>query len=167
MPGSPEALLITGPYGAGKSLLAANLADELERRSVPFAALDLDWLAWFHPGDDPTTEERIFLANVQAVVANYRSVGITQFVLAGSVETRDQLHALAAAAGMPMRVLRLTAPPDVLERRLRADQRPADFEVARGQVVRELGAAIAERTVDSSGSIAPLVDDVLAWLGWI
>ena len=81
--GSPEALLITGPYGAGKSLLAATVADELERRGVRFAAVDLDWLAWFDPGDDPATAQRIFLANLRAVVANYRSIGITWFVFAG------------------------------------------------------------------------------------
>ena len=107
---SPEALLITGAYGTGKSLLAANLADELERRRIRFAAIDLDWLAWFDPGDEPADEERVFLANLRAVVANYRAIRIPWFVLAGSVEDRDQLEAISDAIGLPVRVLRLTVP---------------------------------------------------------
>jgi hypothetical protein len=166
MRGSPEALLVTGAYGVGKSLLAANLGDELERRRARFAAIDLDWLAWFDAGEDIANEERVFLANLTAVVANYRSIGIRWYVLAGSTETADQATAIEAAIDMPLRVLRLTAPIDVIERRLRADKRAADFEVALGQVQRDFAAGIAERTLDGTPDVATLVADVLAWLDW-
>jgi hypothetical protein len=163
---SPEALLITGAYGTGKSLLAANLADELERRRIRFAAIDLDWLAWFDPGDEPADEERVFLANLRAVVANYRAIRIPWFVLAGSVEDRDQLEAISDAIGLPVRVLRLTAPIALIERRLAADGRPADHQVAVGQLERRLGESIAERSIENAGSIQDVVTAVLDWLGW-
>ncbi len=38
----PEAVLITGVYGSGKTSVVEEIADVLERRGVPYAALDLD-----------------------------------------------------------------------------------------------------------------------------
>ena len=38
-----EAVLITGVFGSGKSSVAAELADLLEREGLSYAALDLDW----------------------------------------------------------------------------------------------------------------------------
>ena len=55
-----SAVLLTGVYGAGKSSVAVELADILEKRGVPFAALDLDWLTWFQgSGDDGTEGQRV------------------------------------------------------------------------------------------------------------
>jgi Mrp family chromosome partitioning ATPase len=41
-----DGVLITGVYGTGKSSVAAEIAETLERRGVPYGALDLDWLGW-------------------------------------------------------------------------------------------------------------------------
>ena len=46
-----DGVLITGVYGTGKSSVAAEIAETLERHGVPYGALDLDWLTWFEvPG---------------------------------------------------------------------------------------------------------------------
>ena len=51
-----DGVLITGVYGSGKSTVAAEVADQLERQQVAYAALDLDWLTWFEvPGLDHDT----------------------------------------------------------------------------------------------------------------
>jgi adenylylsulfate kinase-like enzyme len=47
MPGPAEAVLLTGVYGSGKSTVVEEMASLLEERGAPYAALDLDWLAWF------------------------------------------------------------------------------------------------------------------------
>ena len=65
---------ITGVYGAGKSSVAAEIADLLERQGSSFAALDLDWLGWSsavrHDDDD---SYGVFLQNLGDVVGNYLS----------------------------------------------------------------------------------------------
>ncbi len=47
MKDDPEAVLITGVYGAGKSPVAQEIADIIEDRRISYALLDLDFLAWF------------------------------------------------------------------------------------------------------------------------
>jgi adenylylsulfate kinase-like enzyme len=37
-----EAVLITGLFGTGKSSVAVEIADILEKRGVPYAVIDLD-----------------------------------------------------------------------------------------------------------------------------
>ena len=50
---APQALVITGVYGVGKTTTAAQIADLLEERGAHYAALDLDWLSWAWTMDDP------------------------------------------------------------------------------------------------------------------
>ncbi len=125
--GDVEGVLITGVYGAGKSSVAEEIADALEARGARFGAVDLDWLMWFGvPGVEPENLRRVFVANLTAVVANYRNAGVIHFVFAGAVRDREEVAELEAAAGMPLRVVRLVvsreqvdAPSDE-----RPDQRP-------------------------------------------
>ena len=53
MSGAPEALVISGVYGVGKTSTTGQIADMLEERGVRYAALDLDWLSWAWTGDGP------------------------------------------------------------------------------------------------------------------
>jgi adenylylsulfate kinase-like enzyme len=39
-----EAVLINGLFGTGKSSVAVEMADILEKRGLPYAVVDLDWL---------------------------------------------------------------------------------------------------------------------------
>ncbi|MGH3144298.1 MAG: hypothetical protein ACRDTR_00680 [Rubrobacter sp.] len=50
--GEIEAVLITGVFGSGKTSVTEELADVLGERGVAYAALDLDWLAWFDTGSE-------------------------------------------------------------------------------------------------------------------
>ncbi len=42
----PEAVLLIGPYGSGMTSVAVEMAELIEDRDVPYAAIDLDWRAW-------------------------------------------------------------------------------------------------------------------------
>ena len=46
MQDEPQAALITGLFGTGKSSVAIEMADVLEQRGLPYAVIDLDWLCW-------------------------------------------------------------------------------------------------------------------------
>ena len=50
----PEAALITGVFGSGKSTVLAEAADLLEVGGLPFAAIDVDWLGWAVTAADAT-----------------------------------------------------------------------------------------------------------------
>ena len=84
------------------------------------AAIDLDWLGWFGaPIDwDEHEDPRIGNANLAAMRANYLEVGVRSFVLAGTVRSEAQLSGIRAALGMPLAVVRLDVPLEVIRARL-------------------------------------------------
>src|SRR5262245_41809878 len=106
-----EAVLLTGAFGVGKSAVAAEIADALERLGVRYAMLDLDYLAWGYPGsDEDGAEFDMLLRNLEPVLSNYLSVGVRRVVLAGTIHAPQELAGLRAALPMPLRVVRLTVP---------------------------------------------------------
>jgi len=67
----PQAALITGLFGTGKSSVAIEMADVLEQRGLPYAVIDLDWLCWGWAGGAEGSEHRMMLANLAPVMTNY------------------------------------------------------------------------------------------------
>jgi adenylylsulfate kinase-like enzyme len=166
---SPEAVLLTGPFGSGKSSMAVEIADLLEERGVPYAAIDLDWLCWGDPGDDRDgAEHRMLLRNLTPVVANYLDAGVTRFVLARSIHESWQLDSLREALGMPLRVVRLTAPWPVIEARLRDDLTSGreDDLVEALELGPDAGAGLEDHTVDNDRDLREVAHEVAALLGW-
>lgn len=169
---APRAVLVTGPYGSGKSSVVAEIAETLERRGVAYGAIDLDWLTWFEaPGMDQAALDRVYLDNVAAVLGNYLAAGVDRLVLAGAVAERTQVAALEAAAGISLRVARLEAPFAVIEARLRSDPtagRANDLEVARRWLAEGTGSDLGD-AVFSNGDrpIAEVAREIVGWLGWL
>jgi hypothetical protein len=165
-----EAVLITGAYGSGKSSLAAEIADMLEERGLPYAAIDLDWLAWADTGrQDESAEHRLLLKNLASVMRNYLDAGVRFFVLARAFRSTSELESLIGALPMRPRLVRLTLPADVIERRL-----GSDVTSGRHDDLRELTALVAEaevegiedRTVSNDRPISGAAAEVLEWLDW-
>ena len=165
-----EAVLITGVYGVGKSSVAAEIAELLEERGVAYAALDLDWLAWFDTGsDDPAAEYRMMLANLTAMVANYLAAGVRFFVLARSIRDRSELDRLAAELPMPLRVVRLELPLKEIEQRLAADLtsgRQRDLRNAAAWIAASRGQGVEDLTVPNDRAIHTVAVEILDWLAW-
>ncbi len=116
-----DTVWINGSVGAGKTTAADRLGDELERRGVPGAVIDVDWLrrSWPAPADDPFGTE-LALANARAVAANFRACGALVVVAAGVVETADEAARGADALGATrMLLVRLTVDAEVAGLRLR------------------------------------------------
>ncbi|MFG1906504.1 AAA family ATPase [Kribbella sp. NPDC048928] len=115
-----DAVLINGSVGTGKTTTAERLGDELERRGVAGAVIDVDWLrrAWPAPADDPF-QTTLALENLQTIASNFRRAGARVLVAATVVETLDELQRNATALGSNRLLhVRLTAASDAIRSRL-------------------------------------------------
>jgi hypothetical protein len=166
-----DGVVITGVFGAGKSALAAEVAGILEDHGVAYAAIDLDWLLWFDvPGTDEPTRRRTYLANVADVVRNERAVGVRRFVLAIALRDREDLDALAAAAGLRLRVVRLDVPLADITARLADDPTSGrgDDLAATARWLRDgTGIGFEDLTIANTGPVGPTARAVVDWLGWL
>jgi hypothetical protein len=165
----PDAVLITGTFGSGKSSVAVEMADVLEKRGEPYAVLDLDWLTWAWTGrDEEGGEHRMMLKNLEPVIGNYLTAGIRLFILARSLRT-SELESLRAALAMPLRVVRLTVPWPEIERRLGADvtaARQDDLRDAAAWNAAAEGVGIEDMTVPNDRPVREVAMDILDRLGW-
>ncbi|MFP6745740.1 MAG: hypothetical protein VCB77_11200 [Alphaproteobacteria bacterium] len=161
--------LITGACGTGKSSVVEEIAELLERGELSYAAIDLDWLMWFDADVDDATRDRVFLANLRAMVSNYREAGVERFVMAGSIPDDATVTAIRAAVPVPLRVVRFSLPLAEIEARLgtavtvgRAD----DLRVARQWIAAATGVGIENVVIDNDRPIRDTALEILAWLGW-
>jgi len=169
-PDDAQAVLITGLFGTGKSSVAVEIADILEKRGLPYAAIDLDWLCWGSAGDEPGSEHRMLLANLVPIVRNYLDAGVRLFVLARSLRTRAELDGLRDALPVPLRSVELVVPFDEIERRLGDDLtagRADDLRDAAAWVAAGEGTGLAELAVPNVGGLRDVADGIVRSLGWI
>lgn len=171
MTGEPRAVLLTGLFGTGKSSVAVEMADVLEKRGERYALIDLDFLCWGDPGSDlPGAEHQMMLRNLAPVTANYLDAGVTRFVLARGMRDRAQVESLRETLGMPLTLVELQVPWDEIERRLSDDltaARADDLREAREWLVSGDHHGLADLTVDNHER--PLHDvamEILERLGW-
>jgi adenylylsulfate kinase len=168
---NPRTVLLTGVYGTGKSSLTAEMAEVLDQDSVAYGALDLDWLNWFQaPGYDAHADQRLLIANLRSVVANYLAAGVERFILAGWIDTSGELEEIRAVVPAPMIVVRLTVPLDEIERRLRSDVtagRQDDLRRAAAGLAESGGVGIEDLTVPNDRPIRAVALEVLDRLGWL
>jgi hypothetical protein len=165
-----EAVLIIGPYGSGKSTVAAEVSYLLGLRHEPHALLDLDYLGWASTGDeDRAAELGLMLANLSAVSANYLAAGIRWYVLAYFVRDSTEVQAVRQALGLPLRVARLDVPLAAIERRLAGDptaERQDNLRAAARQIAAGHGADAGDFVLRGDRPVREIAEDLLARLGW-
>ena len=166
-----EGVLITGVYGSGKSSVAAEIAYLLQERRQAYALLDLDFLGWAGVGsDDHAAGFGLMLRNLAAVASNYRDAGISTFVLAWFVRDHGALRGVRDAAGVPLRVVRLSVPLSDIERRLSVNvttERQDDLRVAAASIAAGEGAGVEDVVVDNDRPVPVVAQEVMTWLGWL
>jgi len=165
-----EGVLITGVYGAGKSSVAAEIAYLLEQRRQPYALLDLDFLGWgVNSFDRHRPGFPLVLRNLAAVVSNYREAGISVFVMAYFVSGPGELRGIREAAGVPLRVVRLSVPLPEIEQRLAADvttERQEELREAAQQIAAGEGVGLEDMVLANDRPVAIVAQQILTWLGW-
>ncbi|MFC1408059.1 adenylyl-sulfate kinase [Streptacidiphilus sp. N1-12] len=169
-----RALLLTGTVGAGKTSVAEAVGDLLAEAEVPHAVIDLDWLrrSWPAPPGD-RFNVAMELRNLRSVAHNYLEAGADRLVLAGVVETGEQVRQCHDAVGVDLTVCRLKVELGVVQRRL-ARRHMGDHEALRrhldrsGELDRILDdAKVADVTVTTtSGTLREVAADVLGAVGW-
>jgi hypothetical protein len=166
-----EGVLITGVYGSGKSSVATEIAYLLQERRQPYALLDLDFLGWAGvSSDDHAAGFGLMLRNLAAVASNYRDAGISTFVLAWFVRDHGALRGVRDAAGVPLRVVRLSVPLSDIERRLSVNvttERQDDLRVAAASIAADEGVGVEDVVVDNDRPVPVVAQEVMTWLGWL
>jgi hypothetical protein len=166
----PEAILITGVYGVGKSTMAAQIADLLEAAGVHYAALDLDWLAWAWSADDDHGYAML-LEHLALVVGNLRRRGNDRYVLAGAILRDVEWRGIRDTMAMPMRLVRLTASPEEIRVRLGTEPTTGRLEDAQQTEAWLAAPGDDEPTPDlvvaNDSPIDATAERIVAWTRWL
>jgi len=167
--GEPRAVLITGLFGTGKSSVAVEMADVLEKRDLPYAVVDLDWLCWGWAGGAEGSEHRMMLANLVPVVANYLEAGVRYFILARTIRTAPELESLRSALSMPLEVVELIVPFSEIERRLAPDitsARQDDLRDAKAWLTTGDGVGLGDLSVPNDRPVRGRFGHPASTRGW-
>jgi len=167
-------LLITGPSGVGKTAVATEASELLDRARVAHALVDIDSLRWCYPRA-PHDRFRVGLAmrNLAAVWANFRAAGATRLVLADVLESRDHLGRYRAAIpGADIVVVRLEATVGTLMLRVRRREVGSSLD-RHLQHAAELATVMEHNRVEDilvqtdDKTVADVARDVLTRTNWL
>ena len=157
-------VLLTGPVGVGKTAVSVEVAEMVD----DVAVLDLDWLGWFRP-PGPLSPDDLITRNLALVWPTFREAGARRLVLGRALIGPDRLDALRRSVpDVELAVVRLTAPGEVLERRLRGRDAGATLagHLAEREAWREDGLDVP--SVPTQGrSVREVAEAVLAEVGWL
>ena len=164
------AILVNGVYGAGKTTVVEELADLLEQAGEPYAAIDLDWLAWSNASGGGHEETDLLARNLRAVAGTYREAGARRFVVAGFVEAPALLAAIREALAMPVAVVWLSVPIEEIEHRLSGAPtrgRSDDLVVARDRLAAGAGRGLENHVIENTDAPRAAASRILELVGWV
>jgi chloramphenicol 3-O-phosphotransferase len=173
----PEALLLNGVAGVGKSAVSHAVGGLLAASGRRTVVVDTDALAQFGPppaadgGARRDFYDRLKCQNLAAVWANFRASGAEYAIVAGGIETAELRRQYEAAlAGCEVRLVRLTAPLDTVRRRLRArdsgEKLDRHLATLDDQSDRLTAAAIEDFTVANDRALADVAREIVGLAGW-
>jgi adenylylsulfate kinase len=173
-PTGVRVLLISGPVGAGKTTVAAEIGTLLRDANIPHAIVDLAVIGrcWPPPADDPWNEQLIH-RNLAAMWREFRRAGAARLVLARVLEDRSLLrHVCAAIPDADITVIHLHAPLQTLHARLRQREPARDLtwylEVAAHLTRSMRPYEIADHVVDNGNrSIQDVAAEILRRARWL
>ncbi len=162
-----DVLVITGPCGVGKSAVAFECMEILEREGVAAAMVDAE-LAYFHPKPDGDPHGyAVAEAALRAIWRVYAGTGHTRLVLGRVVENEEQRSIVERAIpGARIRIFRLVAGPGTILGRLQRRETGSAlaWHVRRSS---EIAGATLGEPVDAERDVATIARDVLARAQWL
>lgn len=170
---SVPTLLVSGTVGAGKTALADEVAVLLNEQQIPHGLIDLDWLCQLYPAppEDRFRDDLMF-RNLSAIWPHYRDIGVDYLVLARVIEDPAELERYQLAIPeADIKVVRVTAPPELLQQRLR-QREVGSFYGRAWQRSQELTQALDSAEIESTvvandgrpiREVALEVMDILDW----
>jgi hypothetical protein len=169
----PEAVLLTGGLATGKTSVAIEMGEALERAGAAFAVLDLDWLCWaWSSASSPRALHQLLCDNLRAIVPNLLAYDVQYLVMARAVLTPAGLQQLRdSIAPLPLRVVHLTAEDAEVVRRLRArDTGPRlEAHLSRREEFEEMAQSASPSVIEADTSHeqpTAVADRVLRALRW-
>ena len=156
-------LLVTGPVGAGKTVVTGEAARLLSEAGIPHAMADLAVIGacWPPPADDRWNEE--LTPTWPACGGNFRRAGASRLLLGPITE---------AVPGVDITVVRLRAPRDLIRARIMAREAGRDpewyLDTAAYLFDRMEHAGVEDYVVDNDDRpVAQVAADVLHAAGWL
>ena len=138
----PYGIFLSGSYGVGKSSTLDHLGDLFAQKGLPFSLLDIDWFhrSWPLAPYDPDNTV-IEAQNLAAVWQNYLGTGPRTPIIAGVIRTRSDLDRYQAVFTRELKVVHLTASPDIAAERLRRRYDSARSEALSWHLARHVALA--------------------------
>ena len=164
-------LVLNGTVGVGKTTIGHAISEILAGVELPHAFVDRDALSMSWP---PRGRFNVDLANrnLAAVWMNFRAHGAERLIVAGVLESTDDVDALRAAVpGAAIMVCRLRASAAVREMRLRAREHGVNREwhLARSSELETIldRVAIDDFAVENDGRpLVAVAHEILARAAW-
>jgi adenylylsulfate kinase-like enzyme len=163
-------LLVTGPVGVGKTSVASELSDLLDKAGVPHAFVDVDSLRWCYPRPvaDPFGIE-LAMRNLAAIWPNFQAAGAERLVLVYLVQSRAELSRITGAmSGADISIVRLGAPVETLVEREPGLARDRHVQRAAELAVQMDANPVEDILVETDRRTIPaIVNEILNRSGWL
>jgi predicted kinase len=165
---------LNGTVGVGKTTVGEVLAQHLADAGDTVAFINTDDLGrcWPRPDQD-RFNAALVQRNLASLASNYVDAGARTIVIAGVIQTNDQLDRYSAALGTTPHLVRIVAPVDVIEQRLHTRHGPSDqtglsWHLERAPELNNIldRSDLSMKTVDNSETPLVAAKAVLAAIGW-
>ncbi|MEU4604207.1 adenylyl-sulfate kinase [Kribbella sp. NPDC023972] len=165
----PQALLLTGGDGVGKTTIAQAIGRLLTSGRHPTGLLDLDAISQFGPAQPASGlrfHDRLRVRNLAAVWTTYREAGAQFMVVSGHVESPELRAAYTESlAECDVQLVRLFTPADVIAERTRTTRGP-EWDLATALAQAATHQPIQDFTVTNDRTPEEVAADILVTAGW-
>ncbi|MEV7347137.1 hypothetical protein [Streptomyces sp. NPDC093544] len=173
----PEALLIGGRAGVGKTTVGWEVSARLKVAEIAHAVVEGDFMGYVHPAPDGDPHRAgITERNLRAVWENFAELGHRRLVYTNTVSVLAESASLfRQAMGSEVRIIRvlLTATDDTTARRLKGREIGSELErelansAHKARLLDERVPADTVRVATDDRTVVDIAREVVAATGWL